>query len=378
MKAGSLFTGYGGLDMAAAAVLGCDPAWFCEVDPAASTVLAHHWPHVPNLGDITAVDWTSVEPVDVLTGGFPCQDVSNAGRRAGLKPGTRSGLWEHMAHAVEVLRPRLIIAENVRGLLSAPAHSDVEPCPWCLGDADSEPHVRALGAVLGDLADLGYDAVWYGLRAADIGAPHNRFRVFIVAVAQDADGSARDEWWIAAPGQTPKGRTRPDAGRSRTPVTDADRVGQPPGYGPARPDTPTSPRKTSADRRRGPVTSDTASGRPEGRRACREEDRQGTAGDASRSRPVDWGPYESAIRRWEHIIGRPAPAPRIVGPRGGLVLNPELPEWMMGLPSGHITAVPGLSRADQLKLAGNGVVPQQGAAALAYLLPIITAARKTA
>jgi hypothetical protein len=92
------------------------------------------------------------------TGGFPCQDVSHAGKRAGLRPDTRTGLWSQMAYAIDQLRPALVVAENVRGLLSAEAHSDLEPCPWCMGDGEGLSPLRALGAVLGDLADLGYDA----------------------------------------------------------------------------------------------------------------------------------------------------------------------------------------------------------------------------
>lgn len=177
---GSLFSGFGGLDdgsVRALLALGARSvrvAWVADIDPGASRILAHRYPDIPNLGDITAANWTAMEPVDVVTGGFPCQDVSLAGNRAGLRPDTRSGLWAHMCYAVSILRPQLMVAENVRGLLSAPAHSDVEPCPWCLGDANGEPPVRALGAVLADLADIGYDARWQGLRASDVGAPHAR------------------------------------------------------------------------------------------------------------------------------------------------------------------------------------------------------------
>ncbi|MDI9627605.1 MAG: DNA (cytosine-5-)-methyltransferase [Acidobacteriota bacterium] len=180
MKIGSLFSGVAGLDRAVEAVTGATPAWFVEFDAAPSKVLQRHYPGVPNYGDVTAVDWSQVEPVDIITGGFPCQDLSHAGNRKGLRPGTRSGLWEHMAYAINELHPRLVVIENVRGLLSDEAHSNVEPCAWCLGD-DSDSYMRALGAVLADLADIGYDARWCGLRAADAGAPHGRFRVFIVA-----------------------------------------------------------------------------------------------------------------------------------------------------------------------------------------------------
>lgn len=181
MKIGALFAGYGGLDMAVSEVTGAELAWVCEWDDAPSKILAYHYPDVPNFKDVSKVDWASVPPVDILTGGFPCQDVSLAGSRRGLKDGTRSGLWSEFAKAIDVLRPKLVVIENVRGLLSAEAYSDVEQCSWCLGDDSSESALRALGAVLGDLTSLGYDARWQGVRAADAGAPHNRFRVFIVA-----------------------------------------------------------------------------------------------------------------------------------------------------------------------------------------------------
>ena len=182
MKIGSLFSGYGGLDLAVEEMFDAEVVWHCEWEDAPAKVLDAHWPGVPNYRDVSKVDWSTVEPVDILTGGFPCQDVSMAGRRRGLGEGTRSGLWSEFAKAIEVLQPKFVVIENVRGLTSAKADCDVEWCPWCMGEAgDGEPVLRALGAVLGDLADLGYDAEWTGVRASDAGAPHNRFRIFILA-----------------------------------------------------------------------------------------------------------------------------------------------------------------------------------------------------
>jgi DNA (cytosine-5)-methyltransferase 1 len=181
LKVGSLFSGYGGLDLAVTNVLDAEVVWHCEWDDAPSKILDKNFPGVPNFKDVSKVDWATVEPVDVLTGGFPCQDLSLAGKRAGLKDGTRSGLWSEFHKAIEVIKPRLVVIENVRGLLSATAHSNVEFCPWCMGNDSGEPILRALGAVLGDLADIGYDARWTSVRAADAGAPHSRFRVFIIA-----------------------------------------------------------------------------------------------------------------------------------------------------------------------------------------------------
>jgi DNA (cytosine-5)-methyltransferase 1 len=160
---GSLFAGYGGIELALSSVLDVRPAWFVEFDKAPSKVLAHHWPDVPNHGDVTKIDWTTVEPVDIITGGSPCQDLSHAGKRAGMTEGTRSNLWVQMREAINVIRPRLVVWENVRGAFSAPADSALEPCPGCVGDGDDGPVLRALGRVLGDLADLGYDCslVWH-------------------------------------------------------------------------------------------------------------------------------------------------------------------------------------------------------------------------
>ena len=127
LSVGSLFSGYGGLDLAVEHTLNAETIWFSENNPHVARIFAHHWPGIPNLGDITTIDWRNVDTVDVLCGGFPCQDVSTVGKRAGLAPGTRSGLWSHMAAAIEVLQPRLVVIENVRGLLSSPAvHAPVE------------------------------------------------------------------------------------------------------------------------------------------------------------------------------------------------------------------------------------------------------------
>lgn len=187
MKIGSLFSGYGGLDLAVSRVTGAEVAWHCEWEDAPSKILEKHFPGVPNFKDVTKVDFTQVEPVDILTGGFPCQDLSLAGKRAGLKDGTRSGLWSEFARAIEEIKPKLVVIENVRGLLSANANNGMEYSEEDLAVLEGRPAIRAMGAVLGDLADLGYDAKWTGIRAADAGATHNRFRVFITAYPSNAN-----------------------------------------------------------------------------------------------------------------------------------------------------------------------------------------------
>ena len=204
LRIGSLFSGYGGLDLAVEHVFNAETVWFSELNEPVARVFSRHWPEAPNLGDITTIDWSQVEPVDILIGGFPCQDVSTVGKRAGLAPGTRSGLWAHMAAAIDPLQPKWVVIENVRGLLSSPATRPpaqgddddrrnpgdatpdgatlrgVESDPWHLGDNAARP-IRALGAVLGDLADLRLDARWIGLPASLVGAPHQRFRIFALA-----------------------------------------------------------------------------------------------------------------------------------------------------------------------------------------------------
>jgi len=121
LRIGSLFSGYGGLDLAVEHVFNATSVWFSELNEPVARVFSRHWPDAPNLGDITIIDWSQVEPVDILIGGFPCQDVSTVGKRAGLAPGTRSGLWAHMAAAIDALQPEWVVIENVRGLLSSPA-----------------------------------------------------------------------------------------------------------------------------------------------------------------------------------------------------------------------------------------------------------------
>lgn len=447
MKIGSLFTGYGGLDLAAEAIFDADTVWTSDVDPGACKIIARRYPDIPNLGDITAIDWTTVPPVDVLTGGFPCQDLSMAGRRAGMRPGTRSGLWQHMVYAIAQLQPRYVIAENVRGLLSGQAHSDVEPCPWCLGDG-SESHLRALGAVLADLANLGYDTQWCGLRAADVGAPHGRFRVFILATDTRRQHGQRGPAAISGSARSRNASGEPE--RPAAAATDADRERidrsgrardrrPKPADSDRRPvvllPTPTARDWKGHNQRRddtcltGALLPTPNAGLGEHRRDFgqdpkrrRAQGRQVSTADVlchllptptatpygsnqspspgAAIRPsldslapllptpmvgstspaahgqisgqfrrqmdealAQFGAYADVIARWQPVVGRPAPEPTINGR-----LSPLFVEWMMGLPDGWVTDVPGLTRAQQLKALGNGVVPQQAAAALAYML----------
>lgn len=155
MTIGSLFSGIGGLELGLERA-GLGPVvWQVERDPYAQAVLQKHWPSAKRYGNIKRVK--RLAPVEVICGGFPCQDISVAGRRLGLA-GERSGLWREFARIVRVLRPRHVVVENVSALL-----------------------FRGMGAVLGELASLGYDAEWDCISAQSVGAPHIRDRVFILA-----------------------------------------------------------------------------------------------------------------------------------------------------------------------------------------------------
>jgi DNA (cytosine-5)-methyltransferase 1 len=164
MKVGSFCTGIGGAELALELMgLDHDLRWYSEVDKSACTVLAARFPGVANLGDLRAVDWHSVERVDVLTAGFPCQPFSLAGRRGGEDD--ERHLWPHIADAIGVLGPRLVLLENVAALTS-------------LGGP----------AVVGTLAELGYCVRWTTLRASDVGACHGRNRWFCVATHPGSPG----------------------------------------------------------------------------------------------------------------------------------------------------------------------------------------------
>ncbi|MFI6883409.1 DNA cytosine methyltransferase [Streptosporangium canum] len=371
-RIGSLCTGTGALDMAVMDVLGGSMAWHCQYEPPdkhgredkhqyAARILAHHWPDVPNHGDLTTVDWNAVEPVDIVTAGFPCTDLSYAGLGAGIKEGTRSGLWLTIARAIRTLRPRLVVLENVRAIVNRRPGLDV---------------------VLADLARLGFNAEWLCVPASDVGAPHERYRWFLLAWPANAQGTG----WERTDSQ--RGRA---SGDDRGAATDTADLGHERGR-PAR-DRRTGP----ADRRLAAADADLCglrtderdvrAGQPDADRRApadpggdrrdlgpntpRREPLGRDAADRGRVPSVEWGSYGPAVARWERILGRPAPRP--VDDRGRLA--PVFVEWVMGLPEGHVCDVPpapgmtaaGLRNA-RLKALGNGVVRQQAVYALRLLL----------
>ncbi len=190
-----LFSGIGGFSLGLERA-GMRTVAFCEIEPFARRVLAKHWPDVPCYDDVRELTADRLRSdgisVDVICGGFPCQDISVAGRRAGLE-GARSGLWSEIVRLNRELRPRILIVENVTGLLAGPSE---QPGGW-------------FGRILGDLAESGYDAEWHCIPASSVGAPHSRDRVWLLAYPDqeqrvrpifDADHAAKtirseqDQW----------------------------------------------------------------------------------------------------------------------------------------------------------------------------------------
>lgn len=378
--------------MAAEAAFGATTAWVADIDKGSCKILAHRYPDVPNLGDITAIDWSTVEPVDIITGGSPCQDLSHAGRRAGMTEGTRSNLWVAMREAIAQLRPTFVIWENVRGAYSAAADSAVVVGGRLLArDGDGGVSLRALGRVLGDLSDLGYDCQWRGLRAADVGAPHGRFRVFVVARLADADGAGLGSFRRIerverdADRRSGEDRVRHEAEQSTltllpTPTTqDAANNG-----GPSQFDRNTRPLNTEVLLLPTPAVNDMGKAyTPEEWDAWtdRMKAAHGNGNGHGKSLEIeaarqDFGQYEAAIRRWETATGMSAPAPTEPTGKGGAHrLSPAFTSWMMGLPPGWITDVPGITRNEALKACGNGVVPQQAYAAIVHALDTFQAVK---
>lgn len=295
-RTGSLFSGYGGLDLAIKAGLralgqSSRVAWFAEKDPYCRAVLRKHWPRTHCYEDVHDIDDTA-PAVDLLGGGFPCQDISIAGGRAGLA-GARSGLWYEFVRVIRCLRPRVVFVENVPELA---AH---------------------LGAVLGPLAELGFDAEWDLFDAAAVGAPHRRERLFLLAYAHgDRLADAQQQVSIARRRAAP--RTHDD-GRAGA-LADANRDRQP---------------------------------QPEGREQ-EQRRRLGDCGEAVVDAMLARRPWPEDGAHEER--GRPAE-------RGWWSSEPDVGRVVDGSSSRLDARI----RRARLRCLGNGVVPQQGALAFVTL-----------
>ena len=273
LKIGSLCTGYGGLDLAVEAYFGAETIWCAEMDKYASQVIEQRF-NIPNHGNIKDIDWASLEPIDILTAGYPCQPFSHAGYRKGTDD--ERHIFPYILEAISILRPRWVILENVRGHLS-------------LG----------LKEVLAGLTSIGYDAKWQVVRASDVGAPHQRARIFIIAYSNDI-GQNR---WIDSRYQ------------EKQPGIEGNKIS----------------------------ISNSFSELKSSDKTMQKMGRKFTARCDMHLQDIP-----NALDQQEK-------------------LNPIFVEYMMGLPKGWVTET-GLSRAQQLKMLGNGVVPQQAELALELLL----------
>jgi DNA (cytosine-5)-methyltransferase 1 len=310
---GSLFSGIGGLELGLERA-GLGPVlWQVECDDYAIRVLERHWPDAARYRDVREVGRHNLAPVDVICGGFPCQDVSNAGKRAGLA-GHRSGLWSEFARIVRELRPGYVLVENVAALLG-----------------------RGFGDVLGDLAACGYDAEWDCIPAAAVGAPHRRDRLFLVAYARGvgpgrlADAASWDHAGRSDAGreeETGRPPVRREDGRARAL---ADPAGERRLEG----------RAESARQQGGSDAAERGDEVADSDRLMR--DRRSGAG-RWRSEPTDGGRRET-----ESILGREAD-----GLPGGLDAAWG-PGWEDGVPRVCGTIQ---DRVARLRCLGNAVVPQ--------------------
>lgn len=159
-----LFSGIGGFSLGLERTGGFETVAFCDSDKKTHLVLKKHWPNVPIFDDVSTLKGTDLGTIEIITGGFPCQDLSVAGKGAGLA-GARSGLWWQFHRLIEETQPKYVIAENVAVLRS-----------------------RGLDEVLRSLDSIGYDAEWHCIPASAVGAPHQRDRIWIVAYPNSDDG----------------------------------------------------------------------------------------------------------------------------------------------------------------------------------------------
>lgn len=366
-----LFEGYGGTSMAAARALGpLNTLWVSDIKPASITLLRHRHPDVPNLGNLKLIHWPRTVRAygrpDLVTASWPCQPHSSAGKRLG--EADPRALWPNVVDAIAALRPRIFLGENVARITSN----------------------GELRRVVRSLADLGYVGAWRVQRASDVYAPHRRERCFVVAVdpaayahaggqrphiahtsagEPDASGggqltllptpAARDGKGVMPRGPRADGYARSIAqldlpGAIQLLPTPTARLGD------------SSVRGADAARYRGPRS---MNGRRSNLDDCvaAVDERAPWMADRLPGGSY-WGVYSEAIARWGCAFDREAPAPTQLGTKGQPQLSPGFVEWMMGLPQGHVTGVPGLTRNQQLSLLGDGVVPQQGAAAFSFLL----------
>jgi DNA (cytosine-5)-methyltransferase 1 len=187
------FSGIGGFSYAAEHIVGgFETVAFVEREPYCQRILSKHWPNVPIYGDITTFN-PKPYSADVICGGFPCQDISTTGKQAGIKKGTRSGLFYELMRVIRLVRPQFVVLENVAAILA-----------------------NGLDTVLGELAQAGFDAEWACIPASAVGACHQRDRWWLVAYASDA------KWREISPERCSKERPERVQGRQEIPSRPAE------------------------------------------------------------------------------------------------------------------------------------------------------------
>jgi DNA (cytosine-5)-methyltransferase 1 len=291
--------------MAVEAYFGAETVWCSEYDKYAAQLIEERLGYL-NHGDLTKIDWSKVEPIDILTAGYPCQPFSVAGNRQGSNDARH--LWPYIKEAISVLRPRWVVLENVRGHLS-------------LGFKE----------VLKDLAEIGYDARWQIVRASDVGAPHQRARLFIIAYPNSLNR-----------GVSPSNKSITDTLDNRCSCRDTSRLEQ----------------TITGFEGDGLATNTNCD-------ACQESRRNPALllGEGSQE--------QDKTDRNEYRFSREMDRQEVPLTLDKGKLNPVFVEYMMGLPKGWVTDV-GLSRTQQLKMLGNGVVPQQAFHAISLLMEMET------
>jgi len=289
LKVLDLFSGIGGFSLGLERA-GFETVAFCEIDKKAQKVLRKHWPHVPIFEDVSKLSAEELHErgiaVDVICGGFPCQDISVAGKGAGLE-GERSGLWSEFARLIGELRPRYAIVENVSALLG-----------------------RGLDRVLGDLAQIGYDAEWHCIPASAVGAPHRRDRIWVIAYPNSECRGTKSSICNSS-----EGRAWAELGGLRPDVADPSVMQRNGGYDNAR-------------ERVGPET-------------------LSEFGDRSRATYVANALRQGLERQWQ-ISGGTSEEYQNTGNSRWWAVEPDVGRVANGVPG----------RVDRLKQLGNAVVPQ--------------------
>lgn len=410
---------------------GVELAWYAEVDPDSSTVMRHHHPDAANLGDITTADWSNASPVDILAGGIPCQPWSLGGQRNGsdderdlwpVRKHDDSGQPRHgMLDAVRTLNPPMVVIENVPGLLTGDGGSAFRTILTDLNTLGYTIRWTTMGACKLGMCHHRH-RLFVMATKTDGDLPYELGMPIAAWLAWPRDGVCSSGMVWSHPSdvcgtngvtlQTPcasDGGTRgtglgtytePDGRPLREVIAMLPTPTRSDGTGGAghdgRAGTPNlrtavtllpTPRARLGDRRGEPSLAQAASRFDSGRRNLDDAvallptpkatdaakggpNQRGSSGDLALPaavQPERWGRWVAAVTRHAAAVGRLAPEPTIVGSRGGLRLNPELTEWMMGLPAGWLTDVRDDPNACN-RLAGNGVVPDQAATALLRLL----------